>query len=46
METSHLGLSVPRALTRCISSDCALCICSHVLQEGASLVMAREGAYL
>lgn len=40
METSHLGLGVPRSLSLCIMSGN---ICSHLLQKEASLMMAERG---
>ena len=43
METSHLGMSVLMSLTLCTLSGCRLCICSHLLQEEASLMMAEQG---
>ena len=38
-------LSVPRSLTLCIVGQWLLCLCSHLLQEEASLMMAEQGAH-
>jgi hypothetical protein len=53
METFHLGLRVPGALNLCILSGwglgwggVVLCICPHLLQEEASLMMAEQGTNL
>lgn len=46
METSHLRQSVPRSLTLCTLSSVGLYICSHLLQEEASLRMAKQGTDL
>jgi hypothetical protein len=43
METPLLGLSVPRSLTLYIMSACGLSICSPLLQEEASLMIAEQG---
>lgn len=42
MEKSHLGLSVPRSLNLCIMFAMDLCICSHLVQEEASLMIAEH----
>lgn len=39
METSHLGLSISRSLTLCVTSDCGTL---DLLQEEASLMMAQQ----
>ena len=47
MEISCLGLSAPKSHTLCILSDFkSLYICSHLLQEEASLMMAEQGTDL
>jgi len=42
MEASLLGLSVPRSLTLCLMSGCWFHICSHLLQEEASLMLVSK----
>ena len=42
METSHLGLSVPRSLTLC-NVWSRVSICSHLLPEEAALKMTEHG---
>ena len=46
METSYLGLSVPRPLTFWLIFVCYLYICSHLLQEEASLMTAEQDTNL
>lgn len=47
METAWLGLSVPKLLTLYIMSGYeSLCICSHLLQKEASLMMTEQGTDL
>ena len=43
METYHLGLSVPRSSTLFMMSGYGLGICSHLLQEEETLMMAEQG---
>ena len=45
MELYNLGLSIAGSLTFC-TLDVGFCICSHLLQEEASLVMAEQGTGL
>lgn len=44
--TSLSIVSVPRALTFYTVSEFGLFICSHLLLEGASLLMAEQGTSL
>jgi hypothetical protein len=46
IETSCLGLSVPRSLTLCIMSGCRSLCLFHLLQEEASLIMTEQGSDL
>jgi hypothetical protein len=46
MTMSLLGHNIPRSLTFCLISSCSVCICSHLMQADASLMMAEQGTKL
>lgn len=41
LETSHVALSVSRALTFCVMTEYG-CLCYHLLLEEASLMMVEQ----
>jgi hypothetical protein len=43
METSHLGLRVPRSLLSVLFLDVGLCICFLLFQKDIYLLMAEQG---
>lgn len=44
METSRLGLGIPRSFTFCILSGCRSFYFSHLLQGESSLMVPGQGA--
>lgn len=46
METTCLGLGVPRCLLSAHGPTLALCACSRLLQEEAPLMVPEQGTHL